>query len=158
HRARLVVDDGKPSVMATFYTIGRRGDGEGTGRAGEMKPAFDLREQGSKRAAPAALAVNEPARDSLEPRPPESTHGRPANLRTEFLTPDRQQSVERIGGQGLWEFFDEALERAMNPNAAVGRARFRIDGLERPQPQDMLCVDGIGIAPPQLHVRHAHAA
>jgi len=48
-------------------------------------------------AATIALGVHEPARNPLEARPPEGADGRTVHLRTEFLSSDRQQALERIG-------------------------------------------------------------
>ena len=72
--------------------------------------------------------------------------------RREMPRADLDQRPGGIGGQRGREGLGEFAERAVDHDAAVGRARRQVDGVELAQLEDMLGVDRVGIAQPALDV------
>src|SRR3954452_4171409 len=105
--------------------------------------------------AAAGFPRNEPARDALEAWPPESTCLGVVLQRREMFLAERDQRGEWICGQGLRILLSEVADRAVDHGAAVARAGRRVDRIERAQPENVLYVDGVGIAQPMLDFGHA---
>ena len=96
--------------------------------------------------------AGEPARDALEARPPERARLRIVVERGEMRCgrcsiSSASGSAGSVGGEGLRELAD----RAVDDDAAVGCARAAVStAIERAQPENVLGIDGVGIAQPVL--------
>src|SRR5581483_11254846 len=100
---------------------------------------------------PAAfLKLSEPIRNALEPRPPECPRLWKILQDRKVLAPQLQQLTNNVVGQSLAIAFGELADRSVDHDAAVARARRRIDRVERPQTEQMPRVDAVGIAQPVL--------
>ena len=64
------------------------------------------------------------------------------------------QRAGRIGRQSVRERLGELAQRAVDDDAAVGGARRQVDGVELAQLENVLGVDGVGIAQPVLDLGH----
>ena len=101
-------------------------------------------------AAPRVLPIGEPARDAHEARPPERARLRIIVERGELVAAKRSSSLTGSAGKPAAKSFGEVADRAVDDGAAIGGAGRRVDGVERREPQDVLGVDGVGIAQPVL--------
>ena len=110
-------------------------------------------ERREARTAP-LLPAGEPAGDPPEAWPPERARFGIVFKRSKMLAADVDERGGRIGGERRCEVFGEIAQRGMDDDAAIGRARRQIDGIELAQLEDVLGVDRIRIAQPVLDVGH----
>ena len=75
-------------------------------------------------------------------------------MRGEAFFAESQQLSLRIGGEPRGVLHGEVANGAMNDRAAVACAWRRIDGVERIEPQNILGIDGVGVAQPVLDRRN----
>src|SRR3546814_10981848 len=120
--ARLVIDDGVAAPRQTVDAVGHCGQGKGAGRPvhGKLAPRFGHGPGYRRPARP--LGLDEPARDALEPRPPEGTYRRPHERWSEGRLSQREAPFDGIGWQVVGVGAQEAVERRMDEAAAVGGA------------------------------------
>src|SRR5262249_23554781 len=102
------------------------------------------------RAAALALPGGQPMCDALEAWPPERLRLRIVLERREMLLADRDQGGGGIGRQARRICQRELAERSMDHKAAGGGARCQIDRIELAQLENVLGIDGVGIAQPML--------
>ncbi len=69
-----------------------------------------------------------------------------------MLGADLDERAGRIGGQARCKGLGEIAERGVDDDAAIGRARRQVDGIELAQLEDVLGVDRIRVAQPVLDV------
>ena len=98
--------------------------------------------------APPRLPAGEPMRDALEAWPPERPRLGIIVERGEMPGADLDQRGGGIGRQRGGKGLGELAQRAMDDDAAVGRARRQVDGVELAQFENMLGIDGVGVAQP----------
>ena len=92
------------------------------------------------------LELLEPARDTLEARPPERARVGEVLQGRESLLADPDQLRHGVVRQIVGEFLGEGADCLVDHSAAVASAKRRVDRIERAQTEHVPRVDRIGIA------------
>ena len=103
--------------------------------------------------APPRLPACEPMRDALEAWPPERPRLGIIVERGEMPGADLDQRRGGIGRQRRGKGLGELAERTVDDDAAVGSARWQVDGVELAQFENMLGIDGVRVAQPAFDLR-----
>src|SRR5262249_12018193 len=156
-RAGLVVEDGVAAVAAKLDPIGAAAQRERAVAERNLDLAVGLGGERSGNRAAIGLPPRAPVRAAPKYRPPKRAGLRKIFQSCKARLTKRNQRADRVG----WRLLDVGLGKfgdgGMNDAAALGGARFGIDGIERAQPQHMFSVDRIWIAQPILDLRDRQA-
>ena len=152
HAAGLVVDDLPAAGFDLVDAIGARLDAQRTAGWADGDGAVRFaRQQLRAGRATGVLRADEPARQTLKTRPPESAFGRSREQGFEMLLAQRLELADGVGRQQAGRIcLQEFVERIVQRRAAVGGAQLGLQRLERLQPEDAPGIEPVGIAPPLL--------
>ena len=157
--ARLVIDDGEPAVVVAVDAVGAGLQQEWPRRTGYLQSAIHFGGQGNEAAGPAtSFEFNEPAGDPLKARPPEGAYPGARDIVSEDLVADLQQLVVGVIRKQARVGVLELLQGRVHDGAALRRRRIGVERIERPEPENLLGVDRVGIAYPGLDAGHGNLA
>ena len=115
--------------------------------------AADFRGNFFNAVAPRQLPIRKPCGDALKPRPPQRPRLGTLHQRRKVFFADAAHYQCGLCGKGVGEFLRELAERVVDRRTAVGGRQRHVDGVQRIEPEDIFCVDRIGIAQPVLDRR-----
>jgi hypothetical protein len=153
HRAGLVIDDREPAIGAAVDTVGNGGNRERSAGRGENEAALALAETIREPGAAPGLFGDEPARDPLETRPPETPDAGAGQQGTERRLADPQQRALGIGGKVARMGLDEIGQRVVDRDAEIGAVWVGVERVAGLELEDVAGVDRIGVAQPGLDLR-----
>ncbi len=153
----FVIYNADSAVGQTIDTVGSGGEGE--------LPAIDVQDGaalafavlGLRACAPFALLLDEPMRDALKLRPPESLNLGLVEPWREELAANGEQPVESIVAERAWTCLREVAQGVVHKTAAVGRRERFGQRIERLKGQHFFRIEEIGIGNELLDASNAQA-
>ena len=136
-----------------FQTIGFCCQSDQTLRPGKINRSANFRINLAQPClSAAAFFLGDPCRDNFKARPPEITHRWVLHMFRKHITADMHKLRQGIIRQIIaGKIFGKLRQSRMHQITAQGRIRRQINRIKRFQPQNPLCINGIGIGHPQIN-------
>ena len=146
----LEVENGIAAVREPLDAVGTADQAEDALAGRDRQLALDLDLGRRDLAAALALEIGEPGRDPLIARPPEGVGLRIIVERREMDAADANEFRVGILGQPIGMDLGEFADCGVDGAAAIGGTGRLVDSVELRQREDVLGIDGVGVAQPVL--------